>query len=122
MDEMDVELTAEEEQAALKAALSMKMDSLKAEEAAVEAKAAAEEAAKEAEAAAQAYAEEQARLKAERKASPSRFVGLVAEGSPEPSYFDNPSGDTRDRIVHIGGVTYEHTHDDEDGVWLFRHF
>lgn len=119
MDET-VELTAEEQEAALKAALSMKMDSLKAEEAAAEVREVAEVAAKEAGAAAQAYAEEQARLKVERRAEPRKFVGLMEAGASDPSYQANPAGSSLERTLYLNSHSWEHVSEDVDGVWIYR--
>jgi carboxylesterase type B len=115
----EVTLTDAEARAAVEAALSAKQAEVDAKE---QAKAAAEQAKKEA-AEAKAEAERQARL---RKANPDRYVGIWLEGDVV-QYYDNAnrplrSGELalRDRSITVGGVRYEHTHEDADGVWMYR--
>jgi hypothetical protein len=117
----EVELTEDEKDAALKAALQIKLDAMSAEAVKAEADEAAKKVAEEAEAeAVKAQAEKEAAAVA-RKAEPHKFVGLVLEGMVEPDYHPN-AGDTKDRTITIGNQVFEHTHEDADGVWLYRHF
>lgn len=107
----EVELTEDESAAALAVALELKTSRLAAEQAVERAKEEAEKVAAEQAARAEADA-------ASRKATPLKWIGLWLEGDVL-DYLPNAS-DFNDRTVSIGGKNYEHTHEDDDGVWIYR--
>lgn len=104
-------LTDEERQAAIAWAVTKK--NAEAEAAAAVERAAEE--ARRAEAAAKKKADAEAK---DRKANPIKWVGTWLEGDVTV-YYPNASPDNDRRIV-ISGQGYEHTHEDADGVWIYR--
>lgn len=115
MEKTEVVLTEAESRDALKWASEKKAAELAAK---VEAKRLEDEAA--------AEAEKQAKIDAEnaasRKDSPRAWVGILVEGMVDPAYYPNANTTARDRTIEINGSVFEHTHEDADGVWIYRHF
>lgn len=112
----DVTLTKAEEQAALDAALAQKVATAEAEEKAVSDAAAAEAEAKKAAAKAAAEAKD-------RKAHPLKWVGVeldAGDGTQAVVYYPNVSP-INDRDITVNGLRHEHTREDVDGVWIYRH-
>lgn len=62
---------------------------------------------------------QEAKEAASRKAHPSDYVGIWLEGDVT-SYFKNVTAPDRERSIVIDRIRYEHTHEDADGVWMYR--
>lgn len=112
VDKAPVSLLTDEEKAALLAAGERE------KQLQLEASARAKQAEEEAKiAAAEQAAKEKKEAKA-RKENPLKFVGVWV-GPDSVAYYPNMSPQN-DRTIVVGNVSYEHTHEDADGVWVYR--
>lgn len=111
----DVALTKDEEQQALDAALRIKIEAIQIEEK-------AKEQAELDEKVRQQREQDEAQAAAARKANPQAFVGVEQEPGSVVYYpnVDFAAGRPLARTIVVEGVRLEHTHEDADGVWMFR--
>lgn len=109
----EITLSEAESKAAIDVALAQKVALADAEAAAARVAAEATRAAAEA----RRRAEEDAR---NRKKTPTKFVGTWLEGDVVEYYVNANADGTQDRVISVGGKNYEHTHEDLDGVWIYR--
>jgi hypothetical protein len=69
-----------------------------------------------------AQTEAETKARAERVAAPLDYIGLDLGKNGSYAYMKLTHPPIApERTIRIAGVTYEHVHEDADGIWLYQH-